>query len=123
MNVARRLHRDNTPASGALMGSCVSGWSSSPFCTRARHRLLKSVRIDRMTVTVSASLLPVWFISVPLFFDTATTYRVERVRCRKVQGSRTLVYPGYASGGVRLDRKSTRLNSSHQIISYAVFCL
>src|SRR5438552_7972284 len=24
---------------------------------------------------------------------------------------------------IRLDRKSTRLNSSHQIISYAVFCL
>src|SRR5258708_36794876 len=24
---------------------------------------------------------------------------------------------------VRVDRKSTRLNSSHQIISYAVFCL
>src|SRR5258708_15301183 len=24
---------------------------------------------------------------------------------------------------VQLDRKSTRLNSSHQIISYAVFCL
>src|SRR5258708_29774711 len=29
-----------------------------------------------------------------------------------------------ASGGVTWqDRKSTRLNSSHQIISYAVFCL
>src|SRR3990170_5791951 len=26
-------------------------------------------------------------------------------------------------GGRRIDRKSTRLNSSHQIISYAVFCL
>src|SRR5258708_30667726 len=25
--------------------------------------------------------------------------------------------------GCRTDRKSTRLNSSHQIISYAVFCL
>src|SRR5258708_21471937 len=25
--------------------------------------------------------------------------------------------------GASLDRKSTRLNSSHQIISYAVFCL
>src|SRR5258708_15319767 len=25
--------------------------------------------------------------------------------------------------GLYLDRKSTRLNSSHQIISYAVFCL
>src|SRR5258708_28522010 len=27
------------------------------------------------------------------------------------------------SGQARGDRKSTRLNSSHQIISYAVFCL
>src|SRR5258708_19835181 len=26
-------------------------------------------------------------------------------------------------GATHLDRKSTRLNSSHQIISYAVFCL
>src|SRR5947208_12997279 len=30
---------------------------------------------------------------------------------------------GAASASVRTDRKSTRLNSSHQIISYAVFCL
>src|SRR5947208_12457588 len=29
---------------------------------------------------------------------------------------------GYA-GNLNKDRKSTRLNSSHQIISYAVFCL
>src|SRR5207244_3658188 len=28
-----------------------------------------------------------------------------------------------ATGAIALDRKSTRLNSSHQIISYAVFCL
>src|SRR5207244_12618119 len=28
-----------------------------------------------------------------------------------------------AQGGNSRDRKSTRLNSSHQIISYAVFCL
>src|SRR5438552_2874623 len=28
-----------------------------------------------------------------------------------------------APDGLRIDRKSTRLNSSHQIISYAVFCL
>src|SRR5258708_21423940 len=27
------------------------------------------------------------------------------------------------AGVIRIDRKSTRLNSSHQIISYAVFCL
>src|SRR5258708_19115255 len=30
---------------------------------------------------------------------------------------------GRESGGAPRDRKSTRLNSSHQIISYAVFCL
>src|SRR3712207_8662572 len=29
----------------------------------------------------------------------------------------------YASDAARLDRKSTRLNSSHANISYAVFCL
>src|SRR5258708_22225296 len=31
--------------------------------------------------------------------------------------------PRLHSPVTRLDRKSTRLNSSHQIISYAVFCL
>src|SRR5207244_12314935 len=31
--------------------------------------------------------------------------------------------PTVARSRARLDRKSTRLNSSHQIISYAVFCL
>src|SRR5258708_30847710 len=30
---------------------------------------------------------------------------------------------GHRGGENRRDRKSTRLNSSHQIISYAVFCL
>src|SRR3712207_8707635 len=30
---------------------------------------------------------------------------------------------GGAQGGPQLDRKSTRLNSSHANISYAVFCL
>src|SRR5258708_33335783 len=34
-----------------------------------------------------------------------------------IQGQPSRAYRG------RLDRKSTRLNSSHQIISYAVFCL
>src|SRR5438552_14814822 len=34
-----------------------------------------------------------------------------------------LVVPLDAVEGQRVDRKSTRLNSSHQIISYAVFCL
>src|SRR3989449_7175698 len=37
-----------------------------------------------------------------------------------LEGQRDLRHPG---GGPRLDRKSTRLNSSHGYISYAVFCL
>src|SRR5947199_6143933 len=47
------------------------------------------------------------------------------------EGARLTIYVGAASGGVwksvnggnSLDRKSTRLNSSHLGISYAVFCL
>src|SRR2546430_4220161 len=39
---------------------------------------------------------------------------------RRVGTSRVI----YSNGGVsRIDRKSTRLNSSHSQISYAVFCL
>src|SRR5258708_25722526 len=39
-------------------------------------------------------------------------------------GFPALLFPKKTLIGARLsDRKSTRLNSSHQIISYAVFCL
>src|SRR5947207_14335697 len=75
---------------------------------------------------------------LPLFFfffnDTATTEiytlflhdalpispslrrRWSFSRCRRRRRRRT-------SCSVRPDRKSTRLNSSHTVISYAVFCL
>src|SRR5258708_20122211 len=46
---------------------------------------------------------------------------------RIAQGGRTFRYtaagPEGLAKGKKVDRKSTRLNSSHQIISYAVFCL
>src|SRR5258708_18368184 len=76
------------------------------------------------------SLLPSAMSSVFFFFnDTATTeiYTLSlhdalpilkprrRTRCRRG-------CPLCPSPDLR-DRKSTRLNSSHQIISYAVFCL
>src|SRR5438094_6777126 len=34
-----------------------------------------------------------------------------------------IVFPAEASACCAVDRKSTRLNSSHRTISYAVFCL
>src|SRR5258708_11473668 len=37
--------------------------------------------------------------------------------------SMEILIPAAISVPVKADRKSTRLNSSHQIISYAVFCL
>src|SRR3712207_7882779 len=42
-----------------------------------------------------------------------------------VRGGRDLPQPvaGIVAGRRRIDRKSTRLNSSHANISYAVFCL
>src|SRR5207245_10428985 len=38
-------------------------------------------------------------------------------------GAKGIQYASGPSVAVRLDRKSTRLNSSHGSISYAVFCL
>src|SRR2546426_10844214 len=48
----------------------------------------------------------------------------ERTRQNFVPGvSDSTVRDGWLSCGASSDRKSTRLNSSHRVISYAVFCL
>src|SRR5258708_26904454 len=44
-------------------------------------------------------------------------------RDRRLALAVILLSIGLATAGCGGDRKSTRLNSSHQIISYAVFCL
>src|SRR5436190_5040803 len=44
--------------------------------------------------------------------------------CRQAFGARAVLRPQRgAEPEDRIDRKSTRLNSSHTVISYAVFCL
>src|SRR5947208_6572210 len=52
---------------------------------------------------------------------------IQKVTVRVAGVDRIFVLVPSASAFIRsggtLDRKSTRLNSSHQIISYAVFCL
>src|SRR2546426_10748187 len=48
--------------------------------------------------------------------------RVVRSRKGRVHGRRHAQDRSLRAGGER-DRKSTRLNSSHLVISYAVFCL
>src|SRR5256885_12119103 len=55
--------------------------------------------------------------------------RIERTNGRVVREARQedldarLAGPARASEQNAIDRKSTRLNSSHLVISYAVFCL
>src|SRR5207244_5600836 len=51
--------------------------------------------------------------------------RINKANGRTGQAYVKMHHPasGFAVVGVAVDRKSTRLNSSHQIISYAVFCL
>src|SRR5258708_16865632 len=84
-----------------------------------------------------SQVVPLLFIYFFFFFnDTATTeiytlslhdalpiwIRALRRPCRSGRLPRRARGPGLPAQRGR-DRKSTRLNSSHQIISYAVFCL
>src|SRR5258708_26598573 len=69
------------------------------------------------------------FPSTTLFrsLDAAGDEHLPLARLDRLRRARRGLEPGAAQPVHRLardlDRKSTRLNSSHQIISYAVFCL
>src|SRR2546427_7867622 len=61
-------------------------------------------------------------------FPYTTLFRSGgNIRCRPARSDRRLIdiaNPGQACAVIAyIDRKSTRLNSSHSQISYAVFCL
>src|SRR5437870_397909 len=59
----------------------------------------------------------------PTYFLPRRQPWVFRVRVPKDWGQQELVWTITAHGRTEKDRKSTRLNSSHVAISYAVFCL
>src|SRR5258708_28533022 len=56
-------------------------------------------------------------------FPYTTLFRSVKERLGKYAGTLTPGLNFLVPFVDRVDRKSTRLNSSHQIISYAVFCL
>src|SRR5574341_1575931 len=73
-------------------------------------------------------LLSSLLFSLFFFNDTATTeiYTLSLHDALPISAPRSMSSwpPGSAHwSSSALDRKSTRLNSSHQLISYAVFCL
>src|SRR5256885_4359368 len=55
-------------------------------------------------------------------FPYTTLFRSGRPSCHRNQAAPVPVR-SYPNSTFRPDRKSTRLNSSHLVISYAVFCL
>src|SRR5258708_39311014 len=55
------------------------------------------------------------------FDDMAVPYGIGKVT--RLMSGWGVKFFDYDNDGTLEDRKSTRLNSSHQIISYAVFCL
>src|SRR5258708_15907390 len=59
-----------------------------------------------------------WDWGTPPIFGAVGAGESEIFLCQGGQGGR-----GKGPNTTTLDRKSTRLNSSHQIISHAVFCL
>src|SRR5690349_22154673 len=63
--------------------------------------------------------LPIW-----MAFHNAATHRITASACWPARISRTGAATSQCRRNTtRADRKSTRLNSSHVEISYAVFCL
>src|SRR5205809_4937018 len=80
----------------ALLGSAVAVVANSQWTREQAQKVLRELGLDPLADTVRL---------VPLGTDP------EEFR------------PGVDTRAVRSDRKSTRLNSSHGYISYAVFCL
>src|SRR5437867_9230079 len=56
-------------------------------------------------------------------FPYTTLFRSVRRQCQRQERRGTARRTGARRRAVPRDRKSTRLNSSHRTISYAVFCL
>src|SRR5438132_5278530 len=72
-------------------------------------------RPPRSTLFPYTTLFRSWIIWSPTRMALVTALGVAAVV--------TLTPANGADSGIARDRKSTRLNSSHTVISYAVFCL
>src|SRR5258708_37111036 len=80
-----------------------------------------------ITVSVPAGLAIFFFLMIrrpprSTLFPYTTLFRSREAFIARSEGEKQAVI-NKAQGEAESDRKSTRLNSSHQIISYAVFCL
>src|SRR5207244_11857785 len=105
----------------------------SPSLPPARPRLHTLSLHDALPISPKSKatkLTELGRLSTPTYtVFTPEASEPERHPCQQLPGCRVLPpveLGGRGAGGqppAAEDRKSTRLNSSHQIISYAVFCL
>src|SRR5256885_12020475 len=58
-----------------------------------------------------------FFKSAIVFRNECSVFQIEKTKTNRIDGI------PYINDFLTSDRKSTRLNSSHLVISYAVFCL
>src|SRR5207244_8841310 len=102
-------------------------------CPHQRTRYVTAPRLPLLRLPFSPSLPLPYLHSFPTrrssdlgLFSTKITPESLRTPS-SAPGLSAIFKPSGRSRGIQLslcvDRKSTRLNSSHQIISYAVFCL
>src|SRR5256885_2519005 len=85
-----------------------------PYTTLFRSRSLGRVSVP-MWLAILSDQLPVVAL--------VGRYPANKLIGRETLHRCNLAAAFFAQGCPRTDRKSTRLNSSHLVISYAVFCL
>src|SRR5690606_41439201 len=99
---------------------------------QSRDAINASSVVDKFMSTISPfyTLIIIVALALSVYTDTATTeiYTLslhDALPISEGEGDQWVVveYPAQAVHDELLDRKSTRLNSSHVKISYAVFCL
>src|SRR3712207_7792122 len=84
-----------------------------PYTTLFRSDLSTSRAAEMTTVTRKTALLGLAYVALIAY----PMYRAGAAAGQPVEGSSVALF------AAAVDRKSTRLNSSHANISYAVFCL
>src|SRR5947208_12965622 len=77
------------------------------------------------TIDILGSYFPAWMVCIisGLTLTLIAHWIVQVCHLKPYLGPAPLIYSSLMIIFTFADRKSTRLNSSHQIISYAVFCL
>src|SRR2546427_9367324 len=84
--------------------------------------------MQRSAIRISSSMMFCLALAFPCYLraegDAAKLYKANCAVCHVADGSgNTSSGKALKAKDLRSDRKSTRLNSSHSQISYAVFCL